>query len=270
MPWYRTGTVAIAAGQNTVTGTGTSFSANARVGDAFLGPDGNWYEVTNIASATVLSILPAYKGSTVSGGAYAVVPVQGYDKSLRDAINAIVQQWGATLAGLGAVSTENVLPVSKGGTGGTTQADARTGLGLKKAAVADIVGTVSQSGGTPTGAIYERGSNANGEYTAYADGTLECFARVECTYSLANLLVGPWTYPKAFSSATYVPVVEVTVMQPAAADITPVTSAELSAQVAVVGYASASPRVWKSPGTSNNFTSASKVTVGVTAKGRWF
>ncbi|MGH2435209.1 MAG: phage tail protein, partial [Pseudomonas sp.] len=51
MPWYRTGTVAITAGQNTVTGTGTSFSANARVGDAFLGPDGNWYEVTNIASA---------------------------------------------------------------------------------------------------------------------------------------------------------------------------------------------------------------------------
>lgn len=34
-----------------------------------------------------------------------------------------------------------------------------------------IVGTVSQSGGVPTGAIIERGSNANGEYTRWADGT---------------------------------------------------------------------------------------------------
>jgi len=129
MPWHRTGTVAITAGQNTVTGTGTAFSANARVGDAFLGPDGSWYEVTNIASGTVLSILPAYKGSTVSGGSYAIVPVQGYDKMLRDAINAMVQQWGLTLAGLGSVSIEDVVPVSKGGTGGTTAASARAGIG---------------------------------------------------------------------------------------------------------------------------------------------
>ena len=34
-----------------------------------------------------------------------------------------------------------------------------------------IVGTVSQTGGVPTGAIIERGSNANGEYTRWADGT---------------------------------------------------------------------------------------------------
>ena len=36
------------------------------------------------------------------------------------------------------------------------------------------VGTVSQSSGTPTGDIIERGSNANGEYVKYADGTLIC------------------------------------------------------------------------------------------------
>ncbi|CAI3796857.1 hypothetical protein GLGCALEP_01658 [Pseudomonas sp. MM221] len=172
MPWYRTGTVAITAGQTTVTGTGTNFSANGRVGDAFLGPDGNWYEVTNIASGTVLSILPAYKGATVAGGAYAITPVQGYPKTLADKFNDIANTWGSTLAGLGAVSTENVVPVTKGGTGGTTQAAARSGLGLKAAAVADILGTVSQSGGVPTGAIMEAGSNANGEYVKYADGTL--------------------------------------------------------------------------------------------------
>ena len=36
------------------------------------------------------------------------------------------------------------------------------------------VGTVSQSGGVPTGAIIQRGSNANGEFVRYADGTMIC------------------------------------------------------------------------------------------------
>jgi len=174
MPWYRTGTVAITAGQTTVTGTGTNFSANSRVGDAFQGPDGRWYEVTNIASGTVLSILPAYQGATVSGGTYGLAPMQGYVKESADRLRQIVDQWGSTLAGLGSVSVENVVPVAKGGTGGTTQAGGRSGLGLKAAAVADILGTVSQSGGVPTGAIYERGSNANGEYVKFADGTMIC------------------------------------------------------------------------------------------------
>jgi hypothetical protein len=38
----------------------------------------------------------------------------------------------------------------------------------------NILGTVSQSSGVPTGAVIERGSNANGEFVKYADGTLIC------------------------------------------------------------------------------------------------
>jgi len=38
----------------------------------------------------------------------------------------------------------------------------------------NILGAVSESGGVPTGAIIERGSNANGEFVKYADGTLIC------------------------------------------------------------------------------------------------
>lgn len=38
-----------------------------------------------------------------------------------------------------------------------------------------VIGPVSQSGGVPTGAIIERGSNANGEYVRFADGTQECW-----------------------------------------------------------------------------------------------
>lgn len=129
MPWYRTGTVAITAGQTTVTGTGTNFSANARVGDAFQGPDGRWYEVTNITSATVLSILPSYQGATVTAGAYGLAPMQGYVKESADRLRQLVDQFGSVIAGLGSVSTENVVPVAKGGTGATTAAGARAALG---------------------------------------------------------------------------------------------------------------------------------------------
>lgn len=38
-----------------------------------------------------------------------------------------------------------------------------------------IVGMASQSGGVPTGAIFEHGINANGEYLKFADGTAMCW-----------------------------------------------------------------------------------------------
>ncbi|SHE87426.1 hypothetical protein [Devosia limi] len=41
-------------------------------------------------------------------------------------------------------------------------------------AKSNILGAVSQSAGVPTGAVIERGSNANGEYVRFADGTQIC------------------------------------------------------------------------------------------------
>ena len=38
----------------------------------------------------------------------------------------------------------------------------------------NIVSTVSQSGGVPTGGVIERGSNGNGDYVRFADGTQIC------------------------------------------------------------------------------------------------
>ncbi|MCL8306349.1 hypothetical protein [Pseudomonas putida] len=312
MPWYRTGTVAITAGQNTVTGTGTNFSANARVGDAFQGPDGRWYEVTNIASSKVLSILPVYQGETVAAGSYGLAPMQGYVKESADRLRAITDGMesieadveaahqsaldaaaSATAAGASAdqasqdrtaaqaaagaaqasqqaaagsstsagnsaqealgyrnsaqtsasqasasadaaaasaaaaaESEHNVshkansgansditslsglttpLSVNQGGTGGGTTSSARSSLGLKSASVADIVGLVSQVGGVPTGAIIERGSNANGDYVKFADGTLICWkihtvttgvtASGGSVFFSGALAVGAWATP---------------------------------------------------------------------------
>lgn len=263
MPWYRTGTVAITAGQNTVTGTGTNFSANGRVGDAFLGPDGRWYEVTNIASGTVLSILPAYQGATVSGGTYAITPVQGYTKTLADKFNDIANTWGSTLAGLGSVSTENVVPVTKGGTGGTSQATARDGLGLKTAAVADILGTVTQSGGAPTGAIIERGSNANGEYVKFADGTLICTSASRAVnFVNASNINFAWTYPMPFVAVQ--PVVNVNIVSS-----TVTTQRHITA---VCAYARNVSTATCAVLSIAQFVSAdaSQILLDVSAIGRWF
>lgn len=101
MPWYKTGTVSVVQNSNAVIGTGTAFLANCRVGDAFRGPDGGWYEVTNIASDTALSISPNYQGATTGAGVYALAPMQGYVKESADALRALVNQFGGVLAVLG-------------------------------------------------------------------------------------------------------------------------------------------------------------------------
>lgn len=71
------------------------------------------------------------------------------------------------------------------------------------------VGTVSQSGGVPTGSMIERGSNANGEYVRWADGTQICWvsfaaASRSITTALGSMFtlsapVGR-TFPIAFSA----------------------------------------------------------------------
>jgi hypothetical protein len=138
MVWQRAGTVAVQNGSTTVTGTGVDFAASSRVGDSFVGPDGASYEVSNVASGTVISILPAYKGPTVTGAAYAIMPVQGYDKMLSDAFNALNNQFGQKLAALGTTGNYDVLPLDKGGTGAASQAQARNNLGLGAAAMRGV------------------------------------------------------------------------------------------------------------------------------------
>ena len=59
----------------------------------------------------------------------------------------------------------------------------------------NLVGTVSESGGEPTGAVIERGSNSNGEFVRFADGTQICF--MHRTASLEELTFS-FTYPAEF------------------------------------------------------------------------
>lgn len=56
----------------------------------------------------------------------------------------------------------------------------------------NILGAVSQSGGVPTGGVIERGSNVNGEYTKFADGSMVCTI---ATGALDTGVVGGHTIP---------------------------------------------------------------------------
>lgn len=64
----------------------------------------------------------------------------------------------------------------------------------------NLLGTVSQSGGNPTGAVIERGANANGEYVRFADGTQLCWRTLTGSTGAAST----WTFPAAFVAAPVV------------------------------------------------------------------
>jgi hypothetical protein len=89
MGWYSEGAVNVINGSNTITGTGVNFTANVRVGDAFLGPDGAWYEVTNVPSNVTLSISPNYMGASASTQEYKLTPIQGYVKNSADLLREV-------------------------------------------------------------------------------------------------------------------------------------------------------------------------------------
>lgn len=55
----------------------------------------------------------------------------------------------------------------------------------RRASITPIVGTVITDSGRPTGAIMERGSNANGDYIRYADGTQICWKTFSATTAIS-------------------------------------------------------------------------------------
>jgi hypothetical protein len=71
----------------------------------------------------------------------------------------------------------------------------------------NILGTVSQASGVPTGAVIERGSNANGDWVRFADGTQICVSAlqtVDVTTAFGQIFASPMnqdvTMPAAFST----------------------------------------------------------------------
>lgn len=113
--------------------------------------------------------------------------------------------------------------VSPNGTAWTTalQTDRTTGIvtapaGLNAATLtlagsqviarSNLLGMVNQSGGVPTGAVIQRGSNSNGEFVRFADGTQICQHALTIGTSLTasgSIFLSDqsaWTFPAVFSA----------------------------------------------------------------------
>ena len=121
----------------------------------------------------------------------------------------------------------------------------------------NILGTVSQSAGVPTGAIIERGSNANGEYTRWADGTQICWAELKYLGIGAGIRTETWQFPATFA------------LRP------PAVSGHLRAYASVakyIGNGTSTPITTTSAPTSVNSEHSGNGSLGasVIAIGRWF
>lgn len=123
----------------------------------------------------------------------------------------------------------------------------------------DLVGTVSQSGGTPTGAVIERGSNANGEYVKFADGTMICTRECAMDVTLTGNQFFSWA--ATFDTQAAGAVSHLTASPNAALEFSNIRGATANAGQCVIRLSSA--------GTSSDPT-ADDEKMYATGFGKWF
>lgn len=129
MAWYKSGTCSVTSGSPTVTGTGTAWVDNVRIGsDGFVGPDGLLYEISKVVSATEIILAVAYKGTTDASGRYAVAPIQGYTKELADKAAALIDQFSDAEATAASSASAAASSASAASDSASAAAETKTGI----------------------------------------------------------------------------------------------------------------------------------------------
>lgn len=240
---------------NLTNGTGTPIASDGLICIQLTRPDGS-------KSQMAFRLNPSFpqtwrRASNASGVFGGWVELVGAQKSVTNAILADVTSGsikGRTTAGIG--SPEDLTAAQVWGI-----------LGVAPVANAysrnNILGTVSQSLGVPTGALIEKGSNTNGQYARFADGTQICWNdNIAITATTATTALVSWSFPSVFSSANY------TVSPPVLTSVGSFTGAKrtglpyrstASASSCEIGFLSNA--LW---------TIGDSSTATVTAIGRWF
>ena len=122
--------------------------------------------------------------------------------------------------------------------------------------MADILGGVTQVGGVPTGAIFQRGSNANGEFCLMADGTAICtYLQLSMSAAANTDIAANWQFPCVFAVA---PAVLVALRGPAATNNFTINKLQ------------AAPSSVTAAAITGNFSAAQNYFITLTAIGRWF
>lgn len=227
----------ISGSSNTITNLPTTSISNSAVTNAKLATMSNATIKSNISGSTanpsdntVTAILDKAFGSTQGSVIYrgstswnALAPgTTNYFLQTKGTGNN--PTWTNVSGGGDLLSTNNLSDLASAPTaltnlGGTTTGKAlftATGESDVLATIPsaytknNILGTVSQSSGVPTGAIIENSSNANGRYIKYADGTLICIrpfaagSSRSITFALGALYsltsAASYTFPATFAS----------------------------------------------------------------------
>ncbi|MGM0858662.1 MAG: hypothetical protein ACQEW0_16515 [Pseudomonadota bacterium] len=134
-----------------------------------------------------------------------------------------------------------------------------------------ILGTVSESGGVPTGAIIERGSNANGEYVKFAGGRAVAiipYAELDGDSASGGRFLGTPSLPLSLTSADYnsftiIPVTGNSINSPissATVDIQDITSSNT-----VLGNSNIPIRIY----TSSTPDASDRLAITAIVHGRW-
>jgi len=173
MSQYKTGTATVTNNSPTVTGTNTLWLANVTAGDSFtVAGDGVMYDVGSVDSDTQITLSAPYAGTTASGVVYAI----GTGFTVPDSFPEMSQ---------GDIETATIF------TRGMRKIQGKFSSILAGGASANFT-SMPQVGGDP---IVESGSNADGEWTRWADGT-----------QIVNAKITPVVTLSAVGSIFYTPI----------------------------------------------------------------
>jgi hypothetical protein len=125
-----------------------------------------------------------------------------------------------------------------------------------------ILGSVSQSLGIPTGALFESGSNANGSYLKFPNGTLICFMNRTETRTASGVLTTLMTFPVEFATSATIPPRNIDYYVPIVTMNTTVPNAALNIVVSNPTSTTIEVRIDRTTATSTVFF--------LTCIGRWY
>lgn len=230
LPDWTVGTLTLVAGAKTFTAVNAQLTlAPIRKGDTIITPSGLTLIIESINADGNGGVLYQNTPAPAAGTFQTLIRFQSDNSRFTGQLAALVQLMSGgnlqSLAGLS--SNKDLLPYFNGaGTMAATQFTelARTvisrangtqvygdlgtipvaqvpDMGPQKAfRRGNILGNVSQSGGVPTGAVIQSGSNANGDFVRFADGTQICWSGlVKAEHINGTALRGTWSFPANFT-----------------------------------------------------------------------
>ena len=239
----------------TQTTTDTTAGRLLKVGDFGVGADGPSALANLDNFATRIGVYKV-EGSTVAGTKPATTTIADTVLVLRPTANQQTQIYSNPNNGLTYIRKSN--------------ASASWGPWRTIYESGNLLGPVTQSGGAPTGAVIERGANANGEYVKFADGTLICTASgITMTYWTADLISYTWTFPAPFAVGSF-PVISAALTN-TAADYTGLARRDLCAFGQNNGTAGVVVTFTRPSGATRVFIAGdAAANVRLVANGRWF